>query len=79
LEDYLARNPSLPNDQPRRVVRVYLTERTATEDERKSTQRAAHREYLALQGIAHDGIVQAEQYSEELLVGLAVVFRHGKD
>jgi serine/threonine protein kinase len=77
-EDYLARNPSLPNDQPRRV-RVYLTERTATDDERKSTQRAAHREYLALQGIAHEGIVRADQYSEELLAGPAVVFGHGKD
>jgi hypothetical protein len=29
-------------------------------------QRAAHREYLALQGISHDGIVRAEQYSDEL-------------
>ena len=77
-EDYLAHNPSLPNDQPRRV-RVYLTERTATDDERRSTQRAARREYLALQGISHDGIVRAEQYSDELLAGPAVVFRHGRD
>ena len=77
-EDYLARNPSLPADQPRRV-RVYLTQRSATDDERTSTQRAAHREYLALQGISHDGIVRAEQYSDELLAGPAVVFRHGKD
>jgi serine/threonine protein kinase len=77
-EDYLASNPSLPSDYPRRV-RVFLTERTATDEERKSVQRAAHREYLALQGISHDGIVRAEQYSDELLVGPAVVFRHGKD
>jgi serine/threonine protein kinase len=77
-EDYLARNPSLPTDQPRRV-RVYLTERTATDDERRSTQRAARREYLALQGISHDGIVRAEQYSDELLAGPAVVFLHGRD
>ena len=75
-EDYLATNPSLPTDYPRRV-RVYLTERTATDDDRKSVQRAAHREYLALQGISHDGIVRAEQYSDELLAGPAVVFRHG--
>ena len=75
-EDYLAANPSLPTDYPRRV-RVFLTERTATDADRKSVQRAAHREYLALQGISHDGIVRAEQYSDELLVGPAVVFRHG--
>ncbi|MGH3281993.1 MAG: NERD domain-containing protein, partial [Trebonia sp.] len=77
-EDYLARNPSLPTDQPRRV-RVYLTERTTTDDERRSAQRAARREYLALQGISHDGIVRAEQYSDELLAGPAVVFLHGQD
>jgi serine/threonine protein kinase len=77
-EDYLATNPSLPTDYPRRV-RVFLTERTATDSDRKSVQRAAHREYLALQGISHDGIVRAEQYSDELLVGPAVVFRHGAD
>ena len=75
-EDYLATNPSLHTDYPRRV-RVFLTERTATDADRKSVQRAAHREYLALQGISHDGIVRAEQYSDELLVGPAVVFRHG--
>jgi serine/threonine protein kinase len=77
-EDYLATNLSLPNDYPRRI-RVYLTEKTASEDDRKSTQRAAHREYLALQGISHDGIVRAEQYSDELLAGPAVVFRHGRN
>jgi serine/threonine protein kinase len=77
-EDYLATNPSLPTDYPRRV-RVFLTERTATDEDRKSVQRAAHREYLALQGISHDGIVRAEAYSEELLAGPAVVFRHGTD
>jgi serine/threonine protein kinase len=75
-EDYLATNQSLPSDYPRRV-RVFLTERTATDEDRKSVQRAAHREYLALQGISHDGIVRAEQYSDELLAGPAVVFRHG--
>src|SRR5450756_301126 len=74
-EDYLATNPSLPTDYPRRV-RVFLAERTATDEDRKSVQRAAHREYLALQGISHDGIVRAEQYSDELLARPANVFRH---
>ncbi len=77
-EDYLASNPSLPNDQPRRV-RVYLTERTATSEEKASVRRAARREYLALQDISHDGIVRAEQFSEELQAGPAVVFRHGRN
>ena len=75
-EDYLGTNPSLPTDYPRRI-RVFLTERTSTDEDRKSVQRAAHREYLALQGISHDGIVRAEAYSDELLAGPAVVFRHG--
>ena len=77
-EDYLATNPSLPNDQPRRV-RVYLTERTATPEEKASVRRAARREYLALQDISHDGIVRAEQFSEELQAGPAVVFRHARN
>jgi serine/threonine protein kinase len=77
-EDYLATNPALPDDQPRRV-RVYLSGQQATDDDKKSTQRAARREYLALQGISHDGIVHAEQYSDELITGPAVVFRHGKN
>jgi serine/threonine protein kinase len=77
-EDYLATNPSLPNDQPRRV-RIYLTERTATPEEKASVRRAARREYLALQDISHDGIVRAEQFSEELQAGPAVVLRHGRN
>jgi serine/threonine protein kinase len=76
--DYLASNPSLPSDHARRV-RIYLSERTASDEERRSVQRAAYREYMALQGISHDGIVRAEQYSDELLAGPAVVFRHGKN
>ena len=75
--DYIATNLALPNDYERRV-RVYLSERSASDEERKFVQRAAHREYLALQGISHDGIVRAEQYSEELRPGPAVVFQHGK-
>lgn len=77
-EDYLARNPALPKDEPRRV-RVYLTEKTASDDERRSVERAAHREYMALQGITHEGIVRADDYSNELLAGPAIVFRHGEN
>ena len=77
-EDYLASNPALPDDQVRRV-RIYLSELGATKEARESTRRAARREYLALQGISHEGIVRAEQYSDEHDAGPAVVFRHGKD
>ena len=77
-EDYLAVNPALPKDQPRRV-RVYLTEPAATEAERRSVERAAYREYMALQGISHEGIVRADDYSNELLAGPAIVFRHGRN
>jgi serine/threonine protein kinase len=77
-EDYLASNPALPGDQVRRV-RIYLSELGATREARESTRRAARREYLALQGISHDGIVRAEQYSDEHDAGPAVVFRHGKN
>jgi serine/threonine protein kinase len=77
-EDYLAANPSLRSDQPRRI-RVYLSEQTATDEERKSVERAARREYMALQGISHDGIVRADDYSNELIAGPAIVFRHGSN
>ncbi|WP_242884429.1 BREX system serine/threonine kinase PglW [Actinomadura litoris] len=77
-EDYLATNTALPGDQPRRI-RVYLSELSADKEGRDSTRRAARREYLALQGISHEGIVQAEQFSDEHEAGPVVIFRHGAD
>jgi serine/threonine protein kinase len=76
--DFLAKNTALHDDQPRRI-RIYLSELGATRHDRESTRRAARREYLALQGISHEGIVQAEQYSDEHEGGPSIVFRHGKD
>ena len=67
-QDYLARNPPCPLTTPE-GPRLSIAASGATDAERKSVQRAAHREYLALQGITHDGIVRAEQYSDELLPG----------
>ena len=75
-EDYLAENTALPGDQPRRI-RIYLSDRDAPKEQRESARRAARREYLALQGIAHDGIVRAEQFSDEHEAGPAIIFRHG--
>jgi len=77
-EDYLADNPALPGDVPRRV-RVYVTSRGTNPEERKQIQRAAHREYLSLLGVTHEGIVRVESYSDELDSGPAIVFRHGAD
>jgi serine/threonine protein kinase len=77
-EDYLAENPALPGDQVRRI-RIYLSELHAPKSERDSARRAARREYLALQGISHEGIVQAEQFSDEHEAGPSIIFRHGSD
>ena len=77
-EDYLAENTALPGDQPRRI-RIYLSDRDTLKEERESARRAARREYLALQGIAHEGIVRAEQFSDEHEAGPAIIFRHGND
>ncbi|GAA3473662.1 BREX system serine/threonine kinase PglW [Nonomuraea roseola] len=76
--DFLATNSAMPDDEPRRV-RVYLSELGATEEARNSTRRAAHREYLALRGINHDGIVTADLFSDEHDAGPSIVFKHGKD
>ncbi|MGH3273015.1 MAG: protein kinase domain-containing protein, partial [Streptosporangiaceae bacterium] len=74
--DYLAENPALPADQCRRI-RIYLSDLGAAKAERDSAWRAARREYLALQGISHQGIAAAEQFSEEDEAGPAIIFRHG--
>ncbi len=75
-EDYLAENIALPGDQPRRI-RVYLSERDAPKEQREAARRAARREYLSLQGIDHEGIVRAEQFSDEHEAGPGIIFRHG--
>jgi serine/threonine protein kinase len=74
-EDYLAENTAMPGDRSRRI-RIYLSELQAAKEDRDSTRRAARREYLALQGISHEGIVQAEQFSDEHEAGPSIVFRH---
>ncbi|MBO0892081.1 MAG: BREX system serine/threonine kinase PglW, partial [Acidothermales bacterium] len=75
-EDFLARNPAMKSDPPRRV-RVYLSQRGATREQKKAVARAARREYKSLIGVEHDGIVRAENYSDEHDDGPAIVFRHG--
>lgn len=73
-EDYLAENTALPGDHRR--IRIYLSERSANKQQRESTQRAARREYLVLQGIDHPGIAKAENISYEHDAGPAIVFSH---
>jgi serine/threonine protein kinase len=76
--DHLAENTSLGDGRPRRV-RIY-TAQAETAEEREAIHRAAQREYLAVQGIRHRGIVNAEYFDANALdEGPAIVFEHGKD
>lgn len=63
-------------------VRLYHYGEKATEDERRSVERAAKREYMSLEGISHEGIVKAEYFGliEEggADLGPAIAFRHHK-
>ncbi|WP_017608542.1 BREX system serine/threonine kinase PglW [Nocardiopsis xinjiangensis] len=61
-------------------VRLYHYGENPPEDERRSVERAAKREYLSLEGISHEGIVKAEYFG--LIdeggadLGPAIAFRH---
>lgn len=63
-------------------VRLYHYGEKPTEDERRSVERAAKREYMSLEGISHEGIVKAEYFG--LIdeggtdLGPAIAFRHHK-
>ncbi|MFE5082931.1 BREX system serine/threonine kinase PglW [Streptomyces mirabilis] len=75
-EDRLAKREGLVHEEAR--VRVYLVEQQATDAARRSTERAALREYQVLQGIAHPGIAQAVDFREHQ-GGPAILFRHRHD
>ncbi|MFD9862297.1 BREX system serine/threonine kinase PglW [Streptomyces alboflavus] len=73
-EDRLAvRDDGLVQEEGR--VRVYLVSQGATEAAKKSTDRAARREYQVLQGVTHRGIVEAVEFREHQ-GGPAILFRH---
>ena len=61
-------------------VRLYHYGENPAEDERRSVERAAKREYLSLEGISHEGIVKAEYFGlideAGTDLGPAIVFRH---
>lgn len=72
-EDRLAERQGRLHEEGR--VRIYLVEQQATKDRRRSTDRAALREYQVLQGISHRGIAQAVDFREHQ-GGPAILFRH---
>ncbi|NIJ14643.1 serine/threonine protein kinase [Saccharomonospora amisosensis] len=72
-EDRLAEHKGLVPQEGR--VRIYLTERQASDERRQSVDRAARREYQVLQGINHRGIAQAVQIREHQ-AGPAILFQH---
>ncbi|MGW7002051.1 BREX system serine/threonine kinase PglW [Streptomyces sp. NPDC054933] len=75
-EDRLAKREGLVHEEGR--VRIYLVELQATEAARRSTERAALREYQVLQGITHPGIAQAVDFRDHQ-GGPAILFRHRHD
>lgn len=72
-EDRLARHTGIVREEGR--VRIYLTAQQATDEAKRSVERAARREYQVLQGINHRGIAQAVQIREHQ-GGPAILFRH---
>lgn len=72
-EDRLATRTGLVREEGR--VRIYLTEQQAADDDRRSVDRAARREYQVLQGITHRGIAQPVQLAQHQ-GGPAILFRH---
>lgn len=72
-EDRLARDADMAGDQRR--IRIYLSRRLASAEDQRTTERAARREYTALLGLTHRGIVQVADYQVHE-AGPAVFFRH---
>lgn len=72
-EDRLAVRKDIVTEEGR--VRIYLVGRQATDEARRSVDRAARREYQVLQGINHRGIAQAVLIREHQ-GGPAILFRH---
>ncbi|MPY93362.1 MAG: hypothetical protein GEV08_09930 [Acidimicrobiia bacterium] len=72
-QDFAAQHLSLPT--VRRRVRIYPLRADASTEQRTATVRTASREYQAIDGIHHDGILGAVDYREHEL-GPAIVFEH---
>ncbi len=74
-QDFVAQHP-LTRDQRR--IRLYLTSRAQTEDEKRALARAAEREYRFLKGIDHPGIDRPVEVIANPQ-GPALVFDHDPD
>lgn len=72
-EDRLARDEDMRDDQRR--IRIYLSRRLASADDQRAIERAARREYNALRGLTHRGIVQVADFHIHE-AGPAVLFHH---
>lgn len=72
--DYLGKHTVITNKHSR--VRIYHYRPDADEQTKKSVLRAAEREYRSLVGVAHEGIVKAEDFVEVEGYRPAVVFEH---
>jgi len=75
-QDWLGEHVSLKNDIAR--VRVYSVEQGASEELRNTISSAAKREKTILEGISHDGILAATNYTESDR-GPALFFQHFKE
>ncbi|NKZ00097.1 BREX system serine/threonine kinase PglW [Nocardiopsis alborubida] len=71
--DYRARHQQLGSSSR---VRLYHYGESPSEDDRRSVERAAKREYMSLEGISHEGIVKAEYFGVVDQIGPGIAFRH---
>ncbi len=72
-QDWQATHSTLKN--VRRRVRIYNVRTGATEDERKTIERAARREAELLETLQHPGVLRREGFTEHEL-GPALIFEH---
>ncbi len=63
-------------ERVRRRVRIWSTQAARTDDERTTRARAAEREFRALDGISHPGILGVVDYVPDAERGPSVVFEH---
>ncbi|MGY1621049.1 BREX system serine/threonine kinase PglW [Geodermatophilus sp. SYSU D00965] len=72
-QDFAAKHVDLHGVKAR--VRIYLVEKAASQEHRRTVVRAAEREFRLLSGMQHPGIVQVQAYVEHDL-GPALIFSH---
>ncbi|MGM0488481.1 MAG: BREX system serine/threonine kinase PglW [Planctomycetota bacterium] len=72
-QDWQASHVKLPDFKRR--VRIYTVRTGATEDERRTTERAAEREAQLLESLQHPGVLRREGFTEHEL-GPALIFEH---